>query len=158
MGLTVVLAGATWAIAGGIAQPGGTAATGAGGGGAGIAAGAWAGAGPMAGTVAPHEAQNLCPGTVIAVPQLGQKPNPVAIVISLRLAGGLVVKVCLGSYRSSAPCQNPVHLDQAILAGGRSGAIRGIADGSESVPTGQAEQATGQDVRDVSPQLGGYSG
>ena len=112
----------------------------------------------MAGTVAPHEAQNLCPGTVIAVPQLGQKPNPVAIVISLRLAGGLVVKVCLGSYRSSAPCQNPVHLDQAILAGGRSGAVRGIADGSESAPTGQAEQATGQDDREVSPQLGGHSG
>jgi hypothetical protein len=89
VGLTVVLAGATWAIAGGIGQAGGIAATGAGGGGAGIAAGAWAaaGTGPMAGTVAPHEAQNLCPGTVIAVPQLGQKPNPVAISISLRLAG-----------------------------------------------------------------------
>jgi hypothetical protein len=41
----------------------------------------------MTGTVAPHEAQNLCPGTVIAVPQLGQKPNPVAISISLQLAG-----------------------------------------------------------------------
>jgi hypothetical protein len=41
----------------------------------------------MAGTVAPHEAQNLCPDMVIAVPQLGQKPNPVAMSISLRLAG-----------------------------------------------------------------------
>lgn len=52
---------------------------------AGAGAGAEAGAAAEAGTVAPHEAQNLCPGTDIAVPQLGQKPSPVAISISIRL-------------------------------------------------------------------------
>ena len=45
-GLTVVLAGATWAIAGGIAQPGGTAATGAGGGGGASPPGPGPGPGP----------------------------------------------------------------------------------------------------------------
>jgi hypothetical protein len=69
---------------------GGGGATGIGGG-TGAAVGYWYGLGAWAwigvetevativGRVVPHEAQNFCPATLIAVPQLAQKPNPVAI-------------------------------------------------------------------------------
>jgi hypothetical protein len=33
--------------------------------------------------VAPHVAQNFCPASVDDVPQLGQKMNPLAMLISL---------------------------------------------------------------------------
>ena len=112
-GLTPLRAGVTAAVEGGIAHagcggaegccsegaktaPGAGNVTGAGIGtgagippgvgvatGAGAGAGAGDGAGVAARRVAPHEMQNICPAAANAVPQLGQKPNPVAISISV---------------------------------------------------------------------------
>ena len=111
-GLTPLRGGVTAAVGGGIAQagcagaegcsggagiaPGAGNVTGAGTGtgaaagmgvgiatGAGAGAGAGGGAGVAARRVAPHEMQNICPAAANAVPQLGQKPNPVAISISV---------------------------------------------------------------------------
>jgi hypothetical protein len=72
----------------------------------------------IAGRVVPHEAQNLCPAAVIAVPQLGQKPIPVAISISVQHAEGIVMNVRPSSRLMSASCRNPIHPDQSILAAG----------------------------------------
>jgi hypothetical protein len=79
-GLIAVFAGAPpTGAAGGIAQAGAGGGGLTGGGGGATAGAILAAAAAAAGKVKPQAAQNLCPASVMAAPQLGQKPNPVVI-------------------------------------------------------------------------------
>jgi hypothetical protein len=96
-------------------------------------------------------AQNLCPAAVIDVPQLGQKPIPVAISISVQRAGGIVIKVRLRSRRRSALGRNPVHSGQPILIAGTAG-LR-FAWGALSSKKDHRKMATGR-MRSYGPNPG----
>ena len=56
----------------------------------------------MAAKEVPQVGQNFWSAAVLGVPQLGQKPNPVAI-------SSASVMVPLDSHRRSAPCRTPAH-------------------------------------------------